>query len=594
MYVLNDWGLYIVYLVLFMIAFFSYEKIRSLKPIASLNVPKQARELIFGLTIGLITLLTQVINEEFLSGFQIPLFVSTVLFVMMFSNYISALYSFLPSITYWTLTKDIDSEFYVLIGTMFSLMLIYQVLDFVLKNKFVTWILCGISLFAALITFFIAGPAYDMGFTDNAFEKVSLVFILIPFGYAVTFWIFRFTISSRLLYESANFVYSRFYRAGLATNAIANFITKNKTDKAVFGIFELKYQMPDTEMRKREVIKTTLQHISDTFPEEAVLFDATMGRYGFFLPIKTKVNIRESLIGNYARARKRIDCLSQVEHILSRCQVKLMPTWKEEIDISIKSGVAIYGVQSNSIKKLMEYSTYALHTVNKFSLINLFFPKKLYKRKKDNILLSQMDSKVQLDNFDLKEVLLKSLKEKGQDLLYLDVENISEFTYIETIDEMIYSLNWKNIFNRYFGSSAVEEFSKRKNKIMFDYTPTILEDDFDIHEFERNLDAHDFKASGLILYFKHRGISLIKDKELVYKNIGKLKLRNIAIAIEVEDGKKIDPELKEYANYFVIKDHVLTSKIELKEDQEIIYLKKDDISTDESIIESGISYRILS
>lgn len=594
MYVLNDWGLYIVYIMLFMIAFFSYEKIRSLKPIASLNIPKQARELIFGATIGLVTLLTQVINEEFLSGFKLPLFVSTVIFVMMFSNYISALYSFVPNIIYWTLTKTMDSQFYVLIGTMFALMLIYQVLDFVLKNKYVTWILCSISLFASLITFFIAGPAYDNGFTDDAFERISLIFILTPFGYAVTFWIFKFTISSRLLYESANFIYSRFYRAGLASNAIANFISTNKVNRAAFGVFELRYDIPDTEVRKREVIKTTLQHISDTFPEESVLFDATMGRYGFFIPIKSKVDINESIKGNYSRMRRRNDCIAHVENILEKCQVKLMPTWKEEIDISIKAGVSIYGVQSNSIKTLMEYSTYALHTVNKFSLVNLFIPRKIYKRKRDNALLSQMDAKIQLDHFDLKEVTLKALKNKEQDLLYLDVENISEFTYIETIDEMVYSLNWQNIFNRFFGSSAVEEFAKSKNRIMFDYSPTILEDEFDIFEFERNLEAHEFKSNNLVLYFKERGLSLIKDKELVYKNIQKLRDRNISIAIEMKADQKIDTELNTLADYFVISDVAIASDIGLEEHQEIIYLKKDDILTDEAILEKDISYRILS
>lgn len=590
MYVINNWALYTLYITIFVISFFSFEKIKSFKSIASLGIHKQASDFIFGVFIGSITLLMQVINTEFLSNFKMPLYVSTVLLVMLLTNYISALYSMAPSLIYLLLTQEIEAQIYVVVSFMFAIMIIYQTLNTILKLKSTPWITMGITLLASLIIFLIVGLGYDKKLGQHAFEQSALIFLLVPFGYAITFWLLKFSISSRLLYESANFVYSRFYRAGLTSNAIANFIEKHKTPKAVFGVFDIRYRVPGSEVRQREIIKTILQHISDTMPKKSVLFDATMGRFGFFIPLNQNVDIKNSIKGNYIRTRQRGDVISPFENLMSKCQIKLMTTWNEEIDISIKTGVSIYGIQSNSIKELMEYSTYALHTINKFSLINVFNPIKMYRRKRDNYELSLMDDKLQLDNFDLKPKKLISLEEKTN-ILYLDVENISEFTYIETIDEMVYSLEWQNVFNRYHGASAIEEFSKVKEHIMFDYAPTILDDKFDIYEFERNINAQGVDSENIILYFKNRGVELVKDFDILIKNIKKLKEKKIRIALESFD--LVDERIIEYIDLLCINDFEST-KDALKHKKPIILLTDNPSLSDEDIKNSGISYKLIS
>ena len=590
MYVINNWALYTLYITIFVISFFSFEKIKSLKSVASLGIHKQAGDFIFGIFIGSITLLMQVVNAEFLSDFKMPLYVSTVILVMLLTNYISALYSIAPSLIYLLLTQEVEPQIYVVVSFMFAIMIIYQTLNTILKLKIIPWIIMGITLLVSLIVFLIVGLGYERNLGQHAFEQSALIFLLIPFGYSITFWLLKFSISSRLLYESANFVYSRFYRAGLTSNAIANFIEKHKTSKAVFGVFDIKYRVPNSEVRQREIIKTILQHISDTMPEKSVLFDATMGRFGFFIPINQNVDIKNSIKGNYIRTRQRGDVISPIENLMSRCQIKLMTTWNEEIDISIKTGVSIYGIQSSSIKELMEYSTYALHTINKFSLINVFNPIKMYRRKRDNSELSLMDNKLQLDNFDLKPKKLISLNEKSN-ILYLDVENISEFTYIETIDEMIYSLGWQNVFNRYHGASAIEEFSKEKDHIMFDYAPTILDDKFDIYEFERNLNAQGVDPENIILYFKNRGIKLIKDFDLLVKNLKKLKEKKVHIALECVDA--VNKEIIDYVDYLCI-DDLESAKELLKHEKQIILLTDNPSLSDEDIKNSGISHKIMS
>ena len=590
MYLINDFALYSLYITIFVISFFTFEKIKSLKSVASLGIHKQAGDFIFGAVLGSITLLMQVVNEELSSSFNLPLYISTAILMMLLVNYIAALYSIAPSLLFSLLVHDIEGQLYVVISIMFIVMIIHQILITTLNFKATHWITISVVASMTLIVFLIVGLGYEHNLGRKAFEQSALIFLFIPFGYSITFWILKFSISSRLLYESANFVYSRFYRAGLTSNAIANFISQNKTSKGIFGVFDIRYRVPNSEVRQREIIKTILQHISDTLPEKSVLFDATMGRYGFFIPIKTNVDIKYSIKGNYIRARQRGDALYPIENLMNSCQIKLMTTWNEEVDIVIKTGASIYGVQSNSIKELMEYSTYALHTINRFSAINVFNPKKMYRRKRDNTYLSLLDERLQLDNFDLKENTLSSL-EGGKNILYLDVENISEFTYIETIDEMIYSLGWQDIFNRYNGASAVEEFSKRKDMLMFDYSPSILTSDFDVYEFERNIDAQGVSPENIVLYFKNRGMEQIKDFEILEKALKKVKQKHIKIALEMPsvNSEKIMPYVD-----FICVDNLDTAKQYLNRDQKLILLDKNDLVSEDELKTIGISYKLIS
>ncbi|NQZ66130.1 MAG: hypothetical protein HRT99_02850, partial [Mycoplasmatales bacterium] len=187
---------------------------------------------------------------------------------------------------------------------------------------------------------------------------------LLIFPSFIIFFIFLkgtigFLVSANVLFESVNFVHSKYWRHALSKNAISKLIMKSKCKKAIFGLFEI-----DVYDEKKENIdeirKTILEKIENKFSNDTVLFAYSDSIFGFFTPVKNKFNILNSVKGNFLKERKNNDILYEINKYITSLNMRYVTSNNSIVKTRINSGVSIYGIQSNSLNTLEENSLFAL------------------------------------------------------------------------------------------------------------------------------------------------------------------------------------------------------------------------------------------
>ena len=486
MYSLIDIGLILLFALSLTAAYFIYEKIMSFHQLSFLRNIKNIADAIDGITFGLFTLFFKFLLVYINNDFNVPLFVIIAIVMLLVKNLNISLISMSIPLIYYSISNEHPNITYLLIGTVASIILVYLFVDYFIDN-FWSKISVIISIsFLSFISLFVFSHGLEFGYKRLVIESSILVGLSVALVYFPLRTAIRFSISANILFESANFVFSNYVRHTFSQEAIGNNIKTNNVHKAIYGIFEIRIKDKISNDSRTEIVETVLSKLETFIPEKGTFFSYDENRFGFFMPIEGGVNIKEINLG-ILDSNNYFKNINQIFKNLN----KLYKTLKGEIiNVEVKAGTTIYGVQDSSIKRLEKCSLFALNNVNwnnnKIFIKN--FDKIDYRnRLSDSEKLLLMDENINLNNFS--NIFIPLLNKEGNPISsnFVFVENNSEYEIIQTVDELVRINGWKDVFDRYFSVEAINKSSRTNISLYIEYSLFILQNDFDIKEFEERL-----------------------------------------------------------------------------------------------------------
>lgn len=534
MFFVHDLELILLYLVIFMAGYFIYERLISWKKIVQWKVPSQAKDFISGTFYGALTLVIEMISKLIFYDFNLPLFVATALIVSNLKNYVSALYSIIIPITVWGLNQGGSNIAIEITISFFVTMLSLELLKWFEVNKLIFF--AFVTIFVALINFLITGFAWDYTL-KTAFDQSSVIYIFVPLLVFVVSWFIKFSISSRVLFESTNFKYDGYYRSGLAQKAFEDFVKNNKTKHALFCAIKLNFNQKMNDNQNEEIVKTHLETLRKSLGLNNFYFSMSKNYYGVVIPYEGKVSIKKTIEGNKKELREEDDMLYELQLKLKLIPSIIKTSWEESVLMNSKVGVSLYGNGNASFEKLLSNASYAVESHSSKNVVSLYDHKELSSIKQDYRMISQMDKNITLDDYALTFIPIYNANKKETAFTYAEVRNVSEFDYYESIDEIVYSKGWETIFNRYFAAEALKKAEGKK--IGFDYSLTIFEDNFDIEHFKSFVKVTNSKLENLYLFINKESIRQAKNIKRIKEAIDELQGINFVIDNDADQQKTL-------------------------------------------------------
>ena len=522
MYIFSIFLSYFSYLIFFLVFYFGTEKFFSWELIVKWKRSKIVDDLLFGFFIGIISLIIQLINNVIYNDAKIPLFVSTLLLLVIFKNYNSGLASMIPGFIHYLFVFNKGNSIYVTLFFSLIIALIIHWFKVFVEKKQLSFLYSVLLLFA-FVTITSIG-VYKIFYYDikKVLINISYIYFLTLMGYYIMKYIVNFTISSKLLYESSQFSFLKFYRPKIATQMINEFLFQNKIQYGYLVLFKLKYDNEYAKIIEANSDANIENHfyklVQDLLLNHGITFNYQKNENGFFIPLKNLEIVKQQ---NSLLLNKIIKTLN-----------KNFVWGEKEIPLKMTAsfGISKYGIDSQNINRLIRYSSFALNdqpqNINKITFFNWNIHQSFLR---DNIDINNLDAIMQLDDLSNSYTPLYNLKKRKNFATYVEVKNISEFQLYETVRENVYIKNYQNTFDRYFASSAL--LNSNNNKVIINFSPTIFEDKFSIQRFEDFFKRNNINYRLVYFLFDKRGIDRIKNVELVQNMIAKIETLGIKIII---------------------------------------------------------------
>ena len=568
MFIFTDLWIVILFQIIFLVFYFGLEKFLLIENFSIVNYLSKIKNIFFGFVLGGVTILFTFITKDAFKNESFPIFVICILLILVLKNYKMSFYSLVPNLFFWIMTNEINANIYILITAMFLFFITWEIINILqITKKIKKYIIIFICLGLFLINFLISVYGFNQVPISASINYVSMPFVFFLLCYYLSNSFIKFTISSRLLHESNNYVYSNFYRTSLMKKAIENFITDKKPNRALLGLIKIETKKNYNPKEKQEITESLLRYSTKYIDSNSILF-ASVENYGFFVPIDNSKNIKMQL-GEITGPKS------------------VLTSWGERVSAKISIAFSIYGVHSNSIDDLVRYSTFTINTKEN-SFVSIFNFKKFRKYQIDYNNLSLLDKKIQLDYFDAKSIKIMDLDKKvfGK---YGNATYTSDFSLKESADQIIYSFNWQNIFHRYFASFFVTKL-KHEKRIIFDYSPTIFEDNFDLKEFLRLIKQQNVDPQSLYLVFRMQGISKIRNSKKVIQTTKLMLKEKINFIIDYKIDHDTANKLFGPVKYWLIDKETLEDKLSKDAESEFMIFENLTKEQHDQAIKKGIKY----
>lgn len=398
--------------------------------------------------------------------------------------------------------------------------------------------------------------------------------------YLISIFIYNLIDKTYKLKTSIKYEMNYFVNNGFSEIAFKEYIKKNNIEAGLMLTFDFmgieKFLFNEGKGILEDVKKTFIKYIYLCFGNQCLYFKTNKNEYAIFLKIdKFKINLKKSINNNKLVSRSENDFLKRYELLLKKIPSKINYNNKE-YNVHISSFCSIYGIHSNSFKKLVYYNELskqqAISKKNK-NIINLFSFENENNKSYDIEKYLLVSKKLQLDKAILK------LEEK--ELINANKNVFKKYLFVNlywTIHNMYYfdDIYWK-INNQIDLSYTLRNFAYRAlnlyktynlneninhKQIIIDYSIDYLEKQHDLNSLIKKLSYLQLDFKNIIFNFNfsnHRK----EIKENFYKNIQFLSEKKIKICFNHffdMDYKTILKKYKENIDYIISTRNELNQK----------------------------------
>lgn len=556
MFLLIDLGLIFLFSFFFIITYYVIEKIRISKFVFNLKLFLQGKFLIEGLIYGGILTVFYLTIESIYSEFVIPLYLAFPIVLALIRNIYVGLISGAPLLIYHTISNYYDPRIlYSIIGS-YLLFVIMQIVIFYFDNFYAKFTLLSIWSMLMFVFMIIYEYLTTGGLTSYSIE----VLVGPPIASIILFltltWVLQFLESANILSEAVSFNFSRYYRQSLKQTAIGKFITTNKTEKAIYGIFEFDFPVQDTNDKNIEIRESILLDFEKQMPLNAILFRADLNRYGFFIPVFTKVKMKQLISGNSKFNRDFDDPLKSIETTIKNRNITYMTSWDSEVKINMKAGVIMYGIQEQSVDKMLNLAEIALtqHENEKHAnYVQVYDSKRHLTKLDESIQISNMDKKINLDRYNCVFLPAYSPKINSTSIVLSIMEKVDEVQNDESLIEYLEFFGWTEYFDRYGAWLAINKY-RGEYPLAIHYSPRILSHNFDINYFEAKVQKNNINLKNLILVFNLKILNEVKGNATFISNINALQKQGVTFAITQISDAIFSADLPSFKYIFASKN----------------------------------------
>lgn len=566
MYVLTDMGLLTIFTISLTIVYFLYEKTLTVSALSFLSVKSYILDTVNGIFFGLFTLAFKFLLQQIDPDFNIPLFLIITIILLLVKNLNASLMSLFIPFVYYVVNSDNVEISYLLIGMITLVLIVYLFVEHYAKIKWIEISIFISIIFISFISMFVIAFSFHKGFNRMNLESSLMLSIAIPIIYFPPRTALRISISANILFESINYAYGSYVRRSLAPEAIGKIIKNNKIQKAFLGIFKINIHSNVSDERKKEVIETILSRFENHVPNTSSLFAYDDLTYGFFIEEKTPINIKELVEAN--GKGKRQDNLQYIDIFMRELSGHYKTIDGIIVEANVKAGISIYGLQSNSIEQLEDNAIFALNDFKNDpdTFVSIFNYKHFKSRVQDSIILSRMDSSINLNNFAISYIPLTYKKTGKIDSYYACIQNDTGYEIAQSVDEFVRINDWKRTFDRYFSIEILNKIRNSKQKVYLEYSPLVLQKNFDVNTFVEKLIKIKINKKKVIWIISYKDINknsfkvikwameaglqlAIKDiEELTSQQINKVGIKTVILYsfknIEIDDIETIYPFVK--------------------------------------------------
>lgn len=544
MFILEDTGLIILFSVLLITSYFLYERVVVWKALSFLRIKKYILDSFDGLVFGAFTIAFRYILLQIDPNFNIPLFAVVSVIFLLFKNQTVSLFVFaLPLINYTITTNEIAITF-TLITIVLSLHLIHIFLEQFLSKSTTNLIIFILLATTSLLMMTVYKFWFEYDITRYTYENslmIPISFIIIYISLRTSI---RISISANILFESANFVFSRYLRRSLLNESAGVYIKENKVEKGILGVFEITLPDDTTDDEKQEIIRTILFDFENEVGEDVVLFSNSEIRYGIFSQLKNDLDWYKLNPRSYESVES-----DKLLSIIKSLNKPYITTKGRMIFPLVKIGVSYYGIQSNSIDRLEEDALFALHNIryleDEYISIFNYESKRRFLNDSKNVIL--LDDFLGLSDYENKYIKITNLK----DIRFVYSTNFDDYDIFNSIDEVLRINNWKSTYDRYFAIEAINEIRDKEWNVIFEYSPILSNKNFDVDNFIRRIKKMNISPKRLKIIVSAKNIN--GDEE-----INKLlKLRENGVDFSIKDVQNYTKPIDEKLNpQFIILGNV--------------------------------------
>ena len=584
MFILYDFLLLVLFSVLFMGAYFSIERIIAIKSLRKLFVGNVFSSVLEGAIYGVVILLLELMMTAIFSEVGIAFYFISFLVMISMKKIRVASYALVPSMLFVFITGDITSNTFMLTSIIFVFAMLTIILEFSIKKINFQLILYPIitvlAFMALLISVYVFGRSTE--------ENIGYIFYTIIGTILVQFlavYALRTSASANVLHKSVNFSYSSFYRASFVEEVVGAYIKENKPEKAIYGLFKLNIQDRWDKKTKKEVIESALDNIKESFPEKSILFHIEDGRYGFFLPWDSAIDVPNAIQENTLDRRSSTNTLIPLTLLLNKASKEMQLSTGDTLSINVKAGISIYGVQSNSLAELHRNATFASQYIikNKRNQFNIFDPSEYTSRVKDVKQLKELEELIELNDIELKEVPLLDKNNKLK-LTIIVPRQKSDDGYVGTLMEYIGSAGMVGVFNRFIAAESIKMIGDVTKKIVIPHEWNYFGEDFNFEMFINKIELMNIDIKQIVMNFD---ASSIDNDSIIINNIAQLKKRGLGISItnvsenNYEKIKSVNPDyiMVDDASSFIAKTKALICNVNIIDEKTLLsaYESKVDL-----------------
>ncbi|MCK5807267.1 MAG: hypothetical protein KAG91_02645 [Mycoplasmataceae bacterium] len=540
MFILSDIGLFLFTSIFMYVIYFLIRSALTFRALSFLHVSQHLVTAASGFLLGLAIVFVKYIDTAIDPNFSVPLFVIVPLVLLLFTNLNTTLYSILVSIIGYLIQNDVHAITYVIVSTFLFIIVVYLLLNFILKKSIVFISYFGAVVAITLLSYLIIEFATDTADLRTKIEAEIMMgpaFILIYIPYMI---LARISESTDSLFESANFVYDGYIRKSFMKESVNKYIKDKKITKGLYVIFNPVDKTGMNDYDVEEIKVTILKKVKSILGDNSILFELENDNFGFFRKIdltrESAQSIRDS---NQALLEKEI---------LDVVNTPYKTTRDKTIIGNLSFAFSVYGIDENSVDKLEDNALHVLknNKVNNDHSIKYYEFSKVKSKAIDSTNVKKLDEWIGLENFSNNYYPIIN-KEEEQIALLVKTEKKWEFDVSDNVDDLVRYNMWYSTFERYFATIAIKD--KANNKL-FIYYSNSLDSDFDIENFEKNIIKHGKKKEDLVFVIKEKLCS-----KSGLKTIKAMREKGFFFAIELDTND---------VNYAMNFDYVIYSGREFK------------------------------
>jgi hypothetical protein len=269
---------------------------------------------------------------------------------------------------------------------------------------------------------------FEKNFERKIFSFSIILFISLFFSHIIFNIIIKFGISSNLLFESTIYVFSKYIRHSLSEKIIGNYISQNKIQYGIFGLFE--YNVLDKkEPNNNEIRDSILTIFENNIDPKAILFSFQKNIFGFFIPKKKLSDLENKNV------------FSEIKKYLSPINVIFQTLDNTKYKVETHTALSFYGKNENTINQLEKNCIFEIKNMNKKNNNISIFDYKKYKEKIINSkLIEFMDEQIDLNLFSNQKLKLYDIKnnEYISNFIYTDYsENYSGNVVFDSFEKIL-------------------------------------------------------------------------------------------------------------------------------------------------------------